>query len=371
MRGRIEAVQAREPFIPGLTLSKLFYEEAVKPILAARFPRLVYSAAHIGRGSDVLGFDTPRSTDHGWGPKVTLFVSDAVDERTRADIVSVLGDTLPYDIHGYPTHFASPSVDGGHLEKISSRPITHGVGVWTTRAFFVEQLGLDPYRELTAADWLTLPQQRLRAVTAGAVFHDGLGELEPLRRTFHYYPRDVWLYMLAAQWRRISQEEPFMARCGDVGDEIGSRLIAARLVHDLMLLCFLMERTYAPYSKWFGTAFARLRCAAQLTPIFTAITGATSWQERQEHFSQAYAVAASLHNGLGITPPLPTRVSLFHTRPYLVIHGERFAAAIRDAIQSPEVRDLPQHIGAIDQFVDSTDILSYTEASARLKDLYQ
>ena len=156
-------MQARGPFIPGLVLSELFYEEAVKPILATRFPRLVYSAAHIGYGSDVLGFDTPRSTDHGWGPKLELFVPDTVDERTRAGIVTVLSEDLPYAFHGYSTNFASPEVDGGWLEQITSGPITHGVSVWTTRAFFMEHLGIDPYQDLTPVDWLVLPQQRLRS----------------------------------------------------------------------------------------------------------------------------------------------------------------------------------------------------------------
>ena len=208
-------------------------------------------------------------------------------------------------------------------------------------------------------------------MTAGNVFHDDLDELEPLRRKFHYYPRDVWLYMLAAQWRRISQEEPFMARCGDVGDEVGSRIIAARLVHDLMLLCFLMERSYAPYSKWFGTAFARLRCAAQLTPSFVGALQGNSWQEREEHLSRAYEAVAALHNALAITPPLPERVSPFYTRPYLVIHAEQFADAIHAAIESPTVRSLPANIGSIDQYVDSTDILANTTPSARLRSLYR
>ncbi|HWE64691.1 MAG TPA: DUF4037 domain-containing protein [Chloroflexota bacterium] len=364
-------MQPRDPFIPGLALSELFYNEAVKPILAARFPHLVYSAAHIGPGSDVLGFDTVRSTDHGWGPKLTLFVPDAVGEQSRARIGAVLSEALPYEIHGYPTHFASPTVDGGRLERISSGPISHGVRIWTIRAFFDEQLGIDPYQEMAPVDWLVLPQQRLRSVTAGKVFHDGLQALEPLRRKLRYYPRDVWLYMLAVQWRRISQEEPFMARCGDAGDEVGSRIIAARLIHDLMQLCFLLEQTYAPYSKWFGTAFERLRCAAQLTPIFQAIMQSATWQERQDHFSRAYEAVALLHNALAITPPLATQVSPFYTRPYLVIHGERFAEAIREAIESPAVRALSPHIGSIDQFVDATDVLAYTRPSALLKALYQ
>jgi hypothetical protein len=57
-------------FVPGLKLAELFYKEAVRPVLLKHFPRLRYSAALIGHGSEVLGFDTERSTDHHWGPRV-------------------------------------------------------------------------------------------------------------------------------------------------------------------------------------------------------------------------------------------------------------------------------------------------------------
>lgn len=46
------------PFMKGLELSEALYQDAVKPILEEHYPKLRYSAAHIGRGSDVLGFDT-------------------------------------------------------------------------------------------------------------------------------------------------------------------------------------------------------------------------------------------------------------------------------------------------------------------------
>jgi hypothetical protein len=168
----------------------------------------------------------------------------------------------------------------------------------------------------------------------------------------------VWLYLLAAQWQRIDQEHPFMGRCGQVGDDLGSRLIAARLVRDLMRLGFLMERQYAPYPKWFGTAFAELACARTLLPIFTRVLQSNTWQEREVNLSAACDCVARMHNDLHITAPLPTEVSPFHSRPFQVIHAERFVQAIRDAITDEEVRKLPEHLGSVDQFIDSTDALN-------------
>src|SRR4051812_34493876 len=167
----------------------------------------------------------------------------------------------------------------------------------------------------------------------GAVFHDGLGTLAETRGLLTYYPYDIWLHLLAAQWARISQQEPFVGRTGEVGDELGSALMAADLVQDVMRLGFLMERRYAPYSKWFGSAFARLECASRLRPHLAAVLSAHGWHDRQQHLVRAYEIIAAMHNDLGITEPLSTETSRFHGRPFLIIHADRFADAIRNQIQ--------------------------------------
>ena len=358
-----------EPFIPGLKLSRMLYEQAVQPLLAAHFPRLAYSAARLGAGSDVLGFDTPRSTDHGWGPKVDLFLAEEDYVTLKAALDKLFREQLPYEIGGYPTNFA-PAEDGGSMQPIASGPINHGVGVWTARAFFESYLGVDASAELNLVDWLRIPQQKLRTIASGHVFHDGLGALEPIRARLRYYPRDIWLYLLAAQWQRINQDEPFMGRTGDVDDDLGSRLVAARLARDLMRLCFLMERTYIPYVKWFGTAFARLECAAELAPILERVLRAEDWKEREGHLSIAYSTVARMHNALAITAPLPTQVETFFDRPYLVLQSGRFADAIYRAIVDEDVRRLPPYLGSVDQFVDSTDVLERDARLARLRAMY-
>ena len=77
-----------QQFMKGMELSKVFYEEAVRPILESHFPELTYSAGLLGWGSDVLGFDTEQSMDHGWGPRLLLFLSD-LDHATHAETHSV------------------------------------------------------------------------------------------------------------------------------------------------------------------------------------------------------------------------------------------------------------------------------------------
>jgi Domain of unknown function (DUF4037) len=266
MRANDNASMLSQPtdpaFIPGLELSSAFYTEIVAPILAETDPHLSYSAALIGYGSEVLGYDTARSTDHEWGPRMLLLVSDDDFAQHAEAIETLLRQRLPPTFRGFSTHFAPPSPDGvQHRAPATSGPIAHKIPVYPLRGLLTHWLGVDPFGALSAVDWLLMPQQKLLEVTAGRVFHDGLGELEPVRARLTYYPPDVWRYLLAAQWTRISQQEAFVGRAGEVGDDVGSALIAAALVRDLMGLCFLLERRYAPYSKWFGTAFAELGCA--------------------------------------------------------------------------------------------------------------
>jgi hypothetical protein len=256
------------------------------------------------------------------------------------------------------------------LQSVESGPVEHKVEVTTLSRFLQERLGITSAREVGLLDWLTVSEQALLEVTAGAVFHDGLGTLVDARGLLAYYPRDIWLYLLAAQWTRISQQEPFVGRTGEVGDERGSALIAADLVRDVMRLGFLMERRYAPYSKWFGSAFAHLACAARLGPHLDAVLAARGWRDRQQHLIHAYQIVAAMHNDLGITEPLSTQASHFHSRPFLIIEAGRFADALRDQIKDERVRNLPEAIGSVDQFVDSTDVLSNAAVRRRAKAIY-
>ncbi len=349
-----------DEMIAGLELSRRFYAQEVRPILDAAFPGLAHSAALIGTGSEVLGFDTVMSRDHNWGPRVDLFISEPDHARWAEDVRAALGQRLPFEFLGHPTHFEKVPDDPTSVvpRLVRTRPVHHRVQVLTLRVFLAEYVGLEPDREPSLRDWLAIPEQKLRTLSRGAVYHDGLGVLEPLQRRLAYYPRDVWLYLLSAGWQCIGQEEPFVGRAGSVGDEVGSAVIAARLVRDTMRLALLMERQYAPYSKWFGSAFARLSCAPSLTPIFEQTLRAEGWQERQEHLARAYEVLAAMHNALGLTEPVPSQVHRFYERPFLIIGGEAIARKLWDAIQDEQVRALPYGVGKVDQFIDSTDVLS-------------
>ncbi len=357
-------------FIPGLQLSRLFYRDAVQPILSRHWLGLRYSAGLLGPGSDVQGFDTAQSMDHDWGPRLWLLLPDEDFDALSAQIDEALRAELPLQVQGFSTHFAGHADGTRWMQPISVGPVNHGVKRLPYRKTLSGWLHGDPDQPLRVIDWLTLPEQILLEVTSGEVFHDDLG-LSNLRERLRYYPHEVWLYVLAAQWSRIGQEEAFVGRCAQVSDELGSRIVAARLVRDLMKLSFVLARQYAPYTKWFGAAFARLEIAVRLQPILLDVLGAVDWPTRERHLCAAYEMLARVHNTLNITEVGPTQVTRYYERPFWVIGGGRFAELTCAAIRDPAVLALPPNMGAIDQFVDSTDVLSNPGMFNRLKTVFE
>ena len=346
------------PFVPGLTLAAQYYAEVVAPLLEAACPGLPHSAALLGAGSEVLGFDSARSTDHDWGPRLLIFLADGDTGRPAAALTAALASRLPPSFRGYPTAFprsGEPGRGSRHAVQVT------GLGAWLTG-----QLGFDPRRGVSLLDWLATPAQRLAEVTAGQVFHDGLGELEQARGTLAWYPPGVWRYLLACQWHRIAQEEAFPGRCAEAGDDLGSAVVTARLARELMRLCLLIARRYPPYSKWLGTAFAQLHGASQprvnqprARPVAAALGAAVTsdrWPGRERHLGEACTAAAAWHNELGLTPPVDASLRPYFDRPYRVLGADRFTHALLAEVTDPALRGLPL-TGACDQYIDSTDAL--------------
>ncbi len=361
-------------FIPGLELSRRFYTELVRSLLDRYFADLPHAAALIGYGSEVLGFDTEMSTDHAWCPRVLLFLREQ-DASLAEPIKSMLSRELPREFLGFPLDtVAVPNEPGVFRMKANANgPVEHKVVPVTLRAFVQENMNWEISTPLAPADWLSISSQILATVTAGAVHFDNIGELSRLRAQLAWYPRDVWLYLLACGWQRIGQEEHLMPRAGFTGDELGSALIGSRLVRDIISLCFLMEKQYAPYPKWFGSAFQKLACAPALTPLLRRAQLAGAWQERETALCEAYSLLAKMHNALGLTDPLPEQVGNFHGRPFRVLNAGNFAEAIKGKISDPEVKRIADKglIGSLDQFSDNTDLRSHPNWRPAIRKLYE
>ena len=348
-------------FMPALELNRRFYFECVRPALDHHFPNLEHAAALIGYGSEVLGFDTPMSMDHNWYPRVYLFLQEK-DNELASPIREMLSRELPHEFLGFPVDSVpSPDEPGTRwMEPKSEGPVEHRVTPLTLRDFTLENMAWDNSEPLSPVDWLTSPSQVLGTMTAGAVYFDNVGELTRFRETLVWYPQDVWLYLMASIWDRIGQEEHLMPRAGFVGDELGSALIGSRLVRDIMSLCFLMEKQYAPYPKWFGSGFKNLACAKELSPSLWSAQTAETWGEREKALCNAYEILAKQHNTLNITKSVTEQVSNFHGRPFKIIHADKVAQLIVQQLTDLEVKQIAAKglIGGIDQWSDNTELRS-------------
>jgi hypothetical protein len=331
------------PFIAGLELSRRFYTEVVRGLV-----KLPHAACLLGEGSEVLGYDQPRSTDHAWGPRLQIFVAAPEVEAVE----DAIAQALPARFQGWPVRFF----------KLQTGTVTHHVEVTTLENWLRAQLGFDPRLELTTASWLAVSQQCLLQVTAGAVFHDDAGDLTSVRRLLAWYPRDVWLWLLASQWHLIGNAEPLIGRTAEAADARASALVAATLVRLMMQLSFLQERRYWPYPKWFGTAFSRLDAAPMLGPLLDAALAAREHADREEALVRALECLAQRHNALGLTPAVAASIGHFHVnindavRPYRVLNAGRFVTACQDAIEDERLRKLVP-VGALDQLTHADDAL--------------
>jgi len=356
-------------FVPGLELTRSFYEGVVGPLLAEALPSLRHSAARLDGGSDVLGFDTARSMDHDWGPRFTLFLDDADLDGGAPAVDALLRRRLPRTWRGVGTTYVRKP-DGGYFCE-GDGEVEHGVTITTVRRFLAEYLALDHEGPPTTAEWLCLPQQRLKTVVEGAVFHDGLGTLAEMRSNLAWYPDDLWRHVLACQWQRIGQEAPFLGRCGETGDELGRRLVTARQVRDVMRLCYYQERVYPPYLKWFGSGFQRLAAATELGGHLATALEVTTWQAAEVALGAAFVRVIERHNALGLCRPRAAATVPFYGRPYRVPPADVLARDLKEAVTDEAVRALPPCIGTLDQVADTTDLLDAPRRCQELRSLYE
>ena len=172
--------------ITGVQLSRRFYENYIVPRLSSVVPTLSFASALVGPGSEVLGFDTPMSRDHDWGPRVMIFVREA-DVSQSETIFAALHKAAPASFNGFPL-----KVD---QTIVSTVPVYYG-----------KRLGISPARlfdGLELFDWLTVPSQTLAELTGGTVYRDDFGELTAVREHLRFYPQDVWIYLMASVWNRM------------------------------------------------------------------------------------------------------------------------------------------------------------------------
>lgn len=357
-------------FINGLMLCEQFFNEIARPVLDKHYPVLRYSAGLIGYGSDVLGYDDVTSTDHMWGPRFYLFLSD-IDILLKDEIMDAFGYEFPYSYKGYSVNFSAPDLkDNGvrHAEMISSGKMSPLIFIHTIDEYLSWYLGTADLDNLTDLDWLSFSEHRLLALTSGKIFYDGLHIKEKLD-ILRFYPENVKLYLLASNWSLIAEEQAYVKRCFDVGDDIGSVLVCARIADRLMRLLFLCCNTYAPYSKWFGTAFARLPVDEKIKNCISSALAARDITEREDNIVMAQKLVADLHIEQHIIDFVDIKIQSYFGRNIKVIYADKITDAIMQKLEGTEFENYPL-IGSLSQVANFTNIFDKPERRDNIKKLY-
>ena len=358
-------------FVKGRELCEGFFHDCAEEILTACFPGLRYSAALIGYGSDVLGYDDPVSTDHMWGPRFYLFLAPE-DLPLREKIFSALCEHLPCTYRGYSVNFTAPDPEDNGVQHplfVERGPVHPLIFIMTFEAFLTEQLGCADPDGLTAEMWLALSEHRLLSLVSGRFFRDDL-DCRSIAETLRYYPADVRLYLIASAWNCMASEQAFLRRAGDTGDGIGSRILCARLAERLMRLCFLYSGIYAPYPKWFGTAFAELPVDPAIGQAIRRALAADDLTEREDSLLCAMAAVARLHNESGLADPVPVEVQSYYGREIKVIFAERWAEAALAAMGDSPLAAAPL-IGSFSQLGGISDFSDDPANYPKMADFYK
>lgn len=342
----------------GLDLARGFYEDVVGPLLS-----MPHTACLIGEGSEVLGYDDAQSRDHEWGPRLQLFIdSDHVQEVQR-----LVAASLPPTYRDMPTVWFSLSAgEPTHHVEISE------VGSWLSEK--LPSIPRDPMSTQDAATWLTLPQQHLLQLTAGAVFRDDLGDLSRLRERFAWYPVNIWRWLIASQWQLLSTAVPTLGRTVQIGEELGTRILTARCCHLILEMTLLQARRYRPYPKWSSRAFTELDSTGSLSSVLHRAMRADAADGALDALLEALVLLAEGHNALDITAPVTPRIGPFEVginnavRPYETLNIGEFIDATVASLEDPALRDLPR-VGGIDQLTHTDDqLINFTSWPENLRE---
>jgi hypothetical protein len=217
----------------------------------------------------------------------------------------------------------------------------HRVRIESLESFFTQEFGFVPSSSMSHTDWLTLPAQKLRVIASGSIFADDGGELTALRDTLRWYPRDIWLHVMACQWQDILQRAPFAGRCAHVGDLWGAADNTHETIHKLALLAHLLEQRYPPYKKWLGSSLQELSIGPELIELADQARLATTWPHMEEATLEAYQLIVNKHNAVFSLPRVSSEVITFHSRPYRMIDIESIVSALKESISDKTIRELP------------------------------
>ena len=164
----------------GIELARKYYEAFGAAMIREQFPEYeeIIAAGLTGSGSECYGYDDGLSGDHDFEPGFCLFIpgEDIVDRKTAFQLERAYAK-LPAEFGGYSRQKMGPA--GGQRH-----------GVFRIEPFFMDRIGCVP-ENMTAEDWLRVPEWALAEAVNGKMFRDDAGLMEDQRRILRNMPEDI------------------------------------------------------------------------------------------------------------------------------------------------------------------------------------
>ena len=257
-----------------LNLSREFYENHGKPMIAKLFPEYENRIAVglVGEGSDCFGFDDEISTDHDYEVGFCMWLTEEDYHK--------IGKELQNAYHEI----------AGSESRLKNRR-----GVFSINGFFngILETAID-YEKNGPVNFAQLKEIQLATATNGEVFYDPLGSYSKVReRLLEYYPEDLWRKKLAQCIHEFSQyAQSNYARMMARKDSLTSLLCVGKAVESVLDLLYLLERRYAPYYKWKKKGLEDTKIAKNIFPLLEKIAELPNQQDVWEGYRYS---SASVH----------------------------------------------------------------------------
>jgi hypothetical protein len=311
--------------VKGLELARRYFTDVVHPAFQKRAPgalaRLAFGLA--GPGSDCYGFDDEISRDHDWGPRVWVWVPEAL-YREQGEALQEIYDELERVFLGH-----------GPVLRLDTR--VRREGVLSIPRFYQAYLGTDLPPE-TLRDWLLLPEEGLSTCTNGEVFLDPLGEFTRLREVLlSYFPRDLWLKKIASRCRAAAAHGQYnLWRAFQREDLLTAHHHQAGFARETAALVFLLRRTYRPFGKWLFHGLQALQALSGLGPAVHGNLLAVIDSGSKEPMRAAVERCAGLLADELVSQGLAERRGSFLRDYAMQIEGTIEDATLRDCLGSVE-----------------------------------
>jgi hypothetical protein len=223
----------------GLELARTFFSRTVLPALEKEAPEALKLAAFglAGPGSECFGFDDELSRDHDWGPRVCIWIPEALHGEIGDRLEQLYRELEPREAGFGPAVKVDRSVRRD--------------GVIAIETFLQTSIGTHRIPE-TTRDWLLVPEQGLALCTNGEVFLDESGTFTAMRdQLARYYPRDIALKKIASRCRAIGRIGQYDLWRGLIRDDRALTMLQVGLLaREIASIPYHLEGRYRPFDKW-------------------------------------------------------------------------------------------------------------------------